>query len=43
VMDRAVGQTLYTNNVSVEEAYRGQISKPPSPLPVLDQNNNNNP
>ena len=35
-LDRSTGQTLLTNNISVEEAYRGEISRPPSKLPVLD-------
>ncbi len=32
-LDQATGQTLTTNNISVEEAFRGQVSRPPSPLP----------
>jgi outer membrane protein len=33
VLDRAVGLTLDHNNVSVEDAYRGQVARPPSTLP----------
>lgn len=36
-MDRATGQTLANNNISIDEAFRGVVSRPPSPLPVLDQ------
>ena len=32
-LDRSTGQTLSNNNISVEEAFRGSISRPPSPLP----------
>ncbi len=31
---RATGQTLQTNNISVDEAFRGSVSRAPSPLPV---------
>jgi outer membrane protein TolC len=33
-LDRASGQTLYANDVSVEEAYHGRISRPPSQIPA---------
>ncbi|MBM3776304.1 MAG: TolC family protein, partial [Acidobacteria bacterium] len=36
-LDRATGQTLVAHNISIEEAYRGDIRRPPSALPVLDQ------
>jgi outer membrane protein TolC len=32
-LDRATGQTLAKNNISVEEAYNGTISRPPDPIP----------
>jgi outer membrane protein TolC len=32
-LDRAVGRTLQENNISIEEAYTGKISKPADPLP----------
>lgn len=33
-LGRATGQTLQDNNISVAEAFRGSVSRPPSPLPV---------
>lgn len=33
-MDRATGQTLYSNNISLDEAFRGVVSRPPSPIPA---------
>jgi outer membrane protein len=32
-MDAATGQTLERNNVSIADAFRGSVSRPPSPLP----------
>ena len=32
-LDAATGQTLDNNNVSIGEAFRGSVSRPPSPLP----------
>jgi len=32
-LDRAPGQTLAKNSISVEEAYQGTISRPPDPIP----------
>ncbi len=32
-MDRATGQILLNNNISLDEAFRGVVSRPPSPLP----------
>ncbi len=32
-LDRATGQTLYNNNVSVDEAFKGKVSRPPSVIP----------
>jgi outer membrane protein TolC len=32
-LDQATGQTLTSNNISIEEAFRGQVSRPPAPLP----------
>jgi outer membrane protein len=36
-LDRVTGQTLNNNNVSLQEAFRGVVSRPPSPLPAGDQ------
>ncbi len=36
-MDRATGQTISANNIEVEEAMKGSISKPASQLPVVQQ------
>jgi outer membrane protein TolC len=33
-VDRATGQTLYNNNISLDEAFKGAISRPPSPIPA---------
>jgi outer membrane protein len=35
-LDRSIGQTLETNNIMVDEAAKGTVSRPPSPLPVVD-------
>jgi outer membrane protein len=35
-LERATGQILYSHDISLEEAYRGSVSRPPSRLPVLD-------
>jgi outer membrane protein TolC len=32
-LDRATGQTLTRHDISIDEAYRGTVSRPPSPLP----------
>ena len=32
-LDMAMGQTLTNNNISISEAFRGQVTTPPSPLP----------
>jgi outer membrane protein TolC len=32
-LDRALGVTLEANSISIEEAFHGRISRPPSPLP----------
>jgi outer membrane protein len=34
--DRATGQTLTSNEISIEEAFRGQVSRGPTPLPVIN-------
>ena len=34
-LDRAMGQTLYNQNISLEEAYQGKVSKPPTPPPAI--------
>jgi outer membrane protein TolC len=31
--ERVLGRTLQANNVSIDEAYTGQVSKPPDPIP----------
>jgi outer membrane protein len=33
-LDRADGQILYNNNISIDEAFRGVVSRPPSRLPA---------
>ena len=35
-LDQATGATLEVNNISFEEARRGQVARPPSSLPVID-------
>jgi outer membrane protein TolC len=32
-MDRATGQTLNNNDISLDEAFRGVVSRPPNPIP----------
>lgn len=32
-MDRATGQTLNNNNISIDEAFRGTVSRPPDRIP----------
>ncbi|MGE5568444.1 MAG: TolC family protein [Rhodospirillales bacterium] len=34
-LDQAVGRTLETYNISIEEAEKGRVSRPPSPLPAV--------
>lgn len=36
-MDRATGQILEVNNISFEEAVKGEVKRPPSPIPVITQ------
>ncbi len=36
-IDQALGDVLEKNNVQMDEAYSGRVSKVPSPLPVLDK------
>ena len=36
-MERATGQTIPANNIQVDEAMKGSISKPPAMLPVVQQ------
>jgi len=36
-LDRSTGQTLYNNNVSVDEAYKGVVSRPPTAIPNTPQ------
>ncbi len=33
-LDRATGQTLAKNNISLEEAFEGNVSRPPDPIPA---------
>lgn len=33
-IDRATGQVLTNNSISLEEAFRGAVSRPPSPIPA---------
>ena len=33
-LDRITGQTLAVNNISLDEAYEGRVSKKPDPIPV---------
>jgi outer membrane protein TolC len=33
-MDRSTGQILTNHGISVDEAYRGSVSRPPDPIPV---------
>ncbi len=37
-LDFVTGQILAVNKIDVDEAYRGQVSRPPTPIPVLDPN-----
>ena len=32
-LDRATGQILYNNNISLDDAYKGVVPRPPSPIP----------
>ena len=34
-MDRASGQILTNNNISLDEAFRGAVTRPPSPIPAI--------
>jgi outer membrane protein TolC len=36
-LDRATGQILYNNNISMAEAVSGVVSRPPSPIPDIPQ------
>jgi hypothetical protein len=36
-LDQATGDILTAYNVSVDEAMKGRVSHPPSPLPVDDK------
>lgn len=39
-LDLATGLTLTTNNIEIEEARRGTVSRPPSPIPAVDPSTN---
>ncbi len=32
-LERALGKTLENHNISLEEVFRGQVSRPPAPMP----------
>jgi outer membrane protein len=34
-LDRSTGQILYNNNVSMDEAVKGMVARPPSAIPVV--------
>ncbi|MGI8743616.1 MAG: TolC family protein [Bryobacteraceae bacterium] len=34
-LNRAIGATLANNNVEVDDAFHGRVSRPPTPLPVI--------
>ena len=34
-LDRATGQILYNHNVSLDEAFKGVVARPPSPIPDI--------
>ncbi len=34
-LDRATGQTLDRNNISIAEAFKGSVPRPPSPIPAV--------
>jgi len=36
-LDKATGQILYVNNVSMDEATKGVVSRPPAPIPDIPQ------
>jgi outer membrane protein len=37
-LDFVTGQILAVNKIDMDEAYKGQVTRPPSPIPVLDPN-----
>jgi outer membrane protein len=41
-LDRATGQLLYHNNISLEEAYKGVVSRPPTPPSAGDSTSQKN-
>jgi outer membrane protein len=42
-LDFVTGQILTANKIDIDEAVKGQVSRPPSPIPVLDPNGANAP
>lgn len=36
-LDFVTGQILAAYKIDIDEAYKGQVSRPPSPIPVIDQ------
>jgi outer membrane protein TolC len=34
-LERATGQTLTANNIQIDEAMKGSVSRPPSPIPAI--------
>jgi len=41
-LELATGQTLESNNIQIEEAQKGSVSRPPSPIPVVAPGAGNN-
>ena len=39
-LDFVTGQILAVNKIDIDEATKGQVSKPPTPIPALEQNGN---
>jgi len=37
-LDFVTGQILAVNKIDIDEAVKGQVSRPPSPIPVLEPN-----
>jgi len=42
-LDFVTGQILAVNKIDIDEAYKGQVSRPPSPIPALEPNGANAP
>lgn len=37
-LDRATGDILTAHDVNIDEAFKGRVSRPPAPLPAVDEN-----